>query len=326
MKRVLRHSVFSLLLYSAVLLHAENFRVSRLHAVELSGNSIEEKSIEIGINDSVAVFMPEDMTYVEGFELKIQIPQVVADWRDCVAMSVYDSVSPSPSEVKIDYSGTRVYVSPLPSKLNWIVQIPLKEKNFIKDSSYISKLNVVPDISDGNVFIRFQPAMKGVPDSTYESSLHVSVKPVLINKGKIKLSVQAPEKKSVEYELLIDDKPVKPVNDTVLLEKGSHSICVQTEDYRNEIRNVVVEQARTTPVSFVLKSLAPTLVVNAPANALVYVDGVRFEKLGKEVVIEEGQHNIRFNVGGYEVVRTLDVSKGKSYSANLMIDLEISEN
>lgn len=326
MKRVFKHSViFLFLLFAVPVLHGETFRVSKVVSVPLSGDSLDEKTVDIGINDALVVSLPEDMTYVEGFELKIQIPAAVADWRDSVAMSIYDGISPLPSSSKIDYSGTKIFVTPLPSRLNWIVQIPLKQKNSLKDSNYISKVNVIPETAGGNVFIRFQPAMKGVPDSTYEASLHIAVKPVLINKGKLKLSVSAPDKKVSDYEVMIDDKPCQLSNGTVLLEKGNHSICVQAEDYRNEIRNVYIEQAKTAAINIELKSLAPTLVVNAPANAIVYFDGARFDQVGKEVVIEEGQHTVRFVVGGYEVVRSVDVQKGKSYTANLMIDLEISE-
>lgn len=326
MKRVLRQTVviFSMLLATGFL-SAESFRVRKVVPVELSGDSLEEKSVSIGINDAISVNLPEDMTYVEGIELKIQIPSAVADWRDSVAMSIYDGLTPAPSSSQIDYAGTRIFVTPLPSRLTWIVQVPLTEKNSIKDSNYISKIGVIPETKGGKVFFRFQPAMKGVPDSTYEAQLAVAVKPVLINKGALKVSVKAPDNDAPAYEILVDDEPVKFIKGKVLLSKGNHNINLQAEEYRSEVRTVYIEQAKTTSIDFVLKSLAPTVTVTAPSNAAVYFDGVKFDQLGKEVVVSEGQHNVRCVVGGYEVVRALDVHKGKSYSVNLTIDLEVSE-
>lgn len=304
---------------------AEGFRVRTVHPIELSGNVIEEKTVSVGINDAVAILMPEDTSYLEGFDLKVQIPAIVADWRDSVAFSVYDGIKPRPSSSQIDYSGTRVFVVPLPPKLNWIVQVPLKAQNSMKDSNYVTKLNVIPDVSGGYTFLRFQPAMKGVPDETYEAVLQVTVKPVLMNKGTLALSVQAAGKTVSQYDFFVDDKPCVLKNGKILLDSGKHSISVQAEDFRNEVRSVYVEQAKTTALAISLKSLAPTLTVTAPENAQVFLDGQRFVSLGKEVVVTEGEHILKCLIGGYEMVRSLSVEKGKSYIANLTVDLEISE-
>ena len=305
--------------------YGESFRVRKVHTINLSGDSTEEKDISVGINDSIAVFLPEDTTYLEGFELKIQIPSIVADWRDSVAFSIYDSVKPRPSVSSIDYSGTRIFVNPLPAKLNWIVQVPLKEKNSIKDNGYITKINVMPELSSGYTFVRFQPAMKGVPDETYEAELKVSVKSVLMNKGTLKLAVHTPDNKQGNYELLIDDEPVILKNGRLLLSAGKHNVNVQSEEYRSEVRTVYIEQAKTTNLQVELKSLMPTLKVLAPVNASVFLDGEKLSALGKDIAVSEGEHVIKCLIGGYEMVRAINIEKGKSYTANLTVDLEISE-
>lgn len=316
---------FLFLFFSAFYSFSESFRVRKVHSVYLQGNSQEEQTANLGINDSLAVFMPEDMTYMEGFELKIQIPSIVADWMDSVAFSVYDGIKPKPNASQIDYSGTKIFVTPLPPKLSWIVQIPLKEKNSMKDSNYITKLNIMPNVSNGFAFIRFQPAMKGVPDETYEAELKIAIKPVLMNKGTLFLQVFTPDKKDGNYEILIDDEPAVLKDKKILIVPGKHNINVQSEEYRNEVRTVYVEQAKTSEVQVNLKSLAPTLTITAPENSSVFLDNVRITSLGKEFVVSEGEHIIKCQIGGYEMVRSLNVEKGKSYSANLTVDLEISE-
>lgn len=317
--------IFSFLLISGVFCWAETFRVRKVCSVSLPGDSVEEQNAVLGINDSLAVFMPADMTYLEGFELKIKIPQIVADWRDSVAFSVYDGIKPRPNVSSIDYSGTRIFVTPLPARLNWIVQVPLKNQNSIKNNDYIAKIDAVPDVSVGYTFIRFQPAMKGVPDETYEAKLNVFVKPVLMNKGTLKLDVSAPGGQAANYELFVDDEPQVLLDGKILLEAGKHNINIQSEEFRNEVRTVYIEQARTSEIQVALKSLAPTLTVTAPENSDVFIDDKKVESFGTEFVVSEGEHIVKCQLGSYEIVRSLSIEKGKSYSVNLAVDLEISE-
>ncbi len=317
--------IFSSLLIFGEFCQAETFRVRKLCAVMLPGDSTEEQTAVLGINDSLAVFMPEDMTYLEGFELKIKIPQIVADWRDSVAFSVYEGIKPRPNVSTIDYSGTRIFVTPVPAKLNWIVQVPLKRQNSIKDNGYIAKIDAVPDVSVGYAFIRFQPAMKGVPDETYEANLDVLVRPVLMNKGTLKLDVSAPDGKNASYELFVDDEPVELLNGKILLDSGKHNINIQSEEFRSEVRTVFIEQAKTSEIQVMLKSLAPTLTVSAPENSDVFIDDKKVDSFGKEFVVSEGDHIVKCLLGGYEIVRSIFIEKGKSYSVNLAVDLEISE-
>lgn len=323
-------AVFFLLFFQIISFSffAESFRVGKVHIATLSPSVAEEEIMNVGINESVAVFMPQDMTFIEGFELKVKIPQIVADWRDSVAFSLYNDIKPTPDISSIDYSGNRIFVVPLPAKLNWIVQIPLKKETSIKENSYVSKVDVIPNVSSGYAFIRFQPAMKGVPDETYEAKLTVLVKPVLINKGCLSLSVLNPEGNllnSSEYEVFIDDETADFRNGKVLLSCGKHNISVQSETFRNEVRSFYIEQAKTSEITVNLKSLTPTLTVTAPENSEVYIDDEKLNATGKEFEIKEGEHIIKCKIGSYEVVRSILVEKGKSYSANLMVDLEIVE-
>ena len=46
----------------------------------------------------------------------------------------------------------------------------------------------------------------------------------------------------------------------------------------------------------------------------------------KEFVITEGEHKIKFSIGDYEIVRSINAIKGKTYTANFSLDLDISEN
>jgi len=320
---------YAILVFAAAIaslhLFAETFRVRKLVPLKISGNETAEQSISIGINDGIALFMPDDMTFLEGIEIKMQIPAEISEWRDSVACSVYDGIKPVPSASQIDYSGTRIFVSALPSKLSWIIQIPLKQLNSLKDSSYISKINAIPNINSGYTFIRFQPAMKGIPEETINAKLNLAVKPILSNKGRLSLSIKTPSNSSLPYEVFVDDELIDNHAKPLILDTGMHKLSVQSQEYRTEMRSFLIEQAKTVPIEMELKSLAPTLIIIAPDNAQIFLDDESYKKTTEPALISEGEHKLRFVLGDYEVIRTLDVRKGKSYTANLSVDLKITE-
>ena len=131
-----------LFLFAATFLNAETFRVSKVKTVNLTNDFTTEKSTSVGINEALAIFLPEDKTFLQGLEIKMDIPSAIASWPDCVACSIYNDISPKPSESKIDYSGTRFFVSTLPGRLSWILQIPLTKNNTIKSKKVYQKYQI----------------------------------------------------------------------------------------------------------------------------------------------------------------------------------------
>ena len=100
------------------LLSAESFRVSKVHEVAVAQSSESEAIAKLGINEALAISLPADQTFIEGLELKFDIPEAVASWMDSVACSVYANITPTPKATQIDYSGNRAYVRTLPGKLS----------------------------------------------------------------------------------------------------------------------------------------------------------------------------------------------------------------
>lgn len=319
-----KYKLFFLLIVFSAMLYGESFRVRKVFPIQISGSDTVEQAFTIGINDSVALFMPQDSRYLEGIEIKMQIPQEISAWRDSVACSLYDKIKPVPSEAQIDYSGTRIFVSALPPKLSWILHIPLSGTNSLKDNQYISKVGVVPNVKTGYTFLRFQPAMKGIPEETFNATLNLTIKPLLINKGMLALVVKPPANFDFPYSVLIDDKPIENAS-RLLLEAGMHTLNIQSDDYRAEMRSVLIEQAKTSELTIELKSLAPTLMVTAPDNTEIFLDDTPYKKTHTPTLIDEGEHRLRFIMGDYEVIRTLTIHKGKTYTANLSVDLKITE-
>lgn len=344
--------------FSGIYLYPETFRVAKTNVINLvSKNSTENtNSIQIGINEGLCIKLSEDsdfMEFVQGIEIKMQIPEIIASWKDSVACTLYRTISPSPNSKRIDYSGTRGYVSTLPARLSWILQIPLVKQNSFKNDRYVSTAEEIPDTSNNCVFIRLQPVIKGIPEEILNAKITISVKPVLFDKGRLKLSIFPPEKESDSqnnlqqnelkndeniqnqnddfnvlkpFSVYIDDLPYDfSDKDSVILETGIHDISVISEFYRSEVRTLRIDQAKTTELLLTMKSINPTLLVTAPEGSEITVDEKPFFNVNQEVEISEGNHVIKFKIGGYEIVRTISAIKGKTYKADFTVDLKLSE-
>ena len=325
-KNFVKQIIFPLFfILSTAYLNAESFRVSKVHLVSVNQEPAYETSAKLGINDALAIQLPKDMIFIEGLELKFDIPEAVAYWMDSVACSVYANIKPKPVESQIDYSGSRSYVSTLPGKLSWVLQVPLKKENSIKSNNYTTKVDTVLEPEGNVLFIRLQPVMKGVPEETLNAKVPITVKPILTNKGLLKLELKTPDKEKNECSVFIDDKIVDFSKGSVMLETGVHNVSIISEKYRNELRTVRIDQAKQTELSVEMKSIEPTLLVTAPDGTNILLDGEVFKSAGSEVVISEGEHKLSFSIGDYELVRTISAIKGKTYKASFSLDLEITE-
>ena len=93
---LLKKFIFLLILVSFNSLYAETFRVSKVKVINLT-NTTSEMTAKLGINESLAIYLPEDKTFIQGLEIKMDIPSAVASWPDCVACSIYNKISPKPT-------------------------------------------------------------------------------------------------------------------------------------------------------------------------------------------------------------------------------------
>lgn len=328
LKRFSKFIIFSIIFsYIYAPIFAESFRVKKVHIINASNDITNcTETARIGINESLGIYLPEDKTFFEGLEIKFEIPDSLAAYRDSVACTLYSSISPSPAAEKIDYSGTRGFVQTLPGKLSWILQIPFIEKNSLKANSYTTIADSIPDISSNVVFLRLQPVMKGIPEEVSSSLITVTVKPLFIKKGKLNINLISENDETKNCSIFIDDEAVNySKKNGILLDTGIHNISVISEFYRNEVRTVRIDQAKKTELDIQLKSVDPTLILTAPDGTEVFLDEEKFTHFGEEILISEGEHKIRLILGDYEVTKKVTIVKGKTYTINLSVDLQINE-
>lgn len=324
-KAILASLILSI--FSQSILTSESFRVRKAHVISLENENKEVPAGDCNIYDAVAVYLPEDKTFIEGVEIKMVIPESIASWRNTVAATIYDRISPEPTERHIDYSGTRLFVNALPGKLSWVIQVPLKKENSIKENQYSTKIDTLPSDKCSNIFLKFQPIMKGIPEEVLNSLIAVSARPIFSDLGRLELKVSASDEAGAPYSVYIDDIPLNSTSN-ILLKTGIHNLAIVSENYRNEMRTFYIQQAKSTPLEISLKSVEPSLLITAPDGdgIKVYLDGNECTTIGKEFFISEGEHTVKFTIGSYEVVRSITAAKGKTYKAVLDVDLNISDD
>lgn len=305
---------------------AEVFRISELAVAHINQNPECEEVFKLGLSDAAVIYLPEDKTFLEGIEIKMDIPENVAMWRNSLACSIYDKLTPAPSEDLIDYSATSFYHGLIPAKLSWIVQLPFSNSTKIKANQYTTKIEEFPDLARNYLCLRIYPAMKGISDDIMDSIISVSVKPILSDKGQLNYSLITSADELQPCSIFIDDTSYDFTdNNSLLLDTGIHNISVISEFYRTEVRTVRIDQAKVTELLIEMKSIEPTMLITAPSGTKVLLDEEECTSVGKEFIITEGEHKVQFSIGDYEIVRTISTTKGKTYKINFLMDLQIAE-
>ena len=316
------------------ILNAESFRVKKTVFLNLANSGLSEsngetdsslsETIFAGINDCICINLPSDLTFIQGIELNIKIPQAITRCPNTIIYSLYDNISPVPSAKTIDYTGQELYTGVYPGLLSLTIQIPLVKGNTIKKTPYADK-TLIPEHSRNFVFLRNQLAMKGIPEEVYSAQFEISAKPILINKGRLIIKTNSAQLKNMA--ITVDDKIVElDKNNSCLLKPGLHNITITADSVRNENRSCMIEAAKNTVLEVNLKSTTPVLSINIPQGTQVFVNNQMTEIKNKSLSLPPGEYTLKFILGGYEVVKQLTVQEGRTYSINVTLNADILEN
>ena len=314
-------------LFMQLSVRAEPFRVHKTHLLQIENSlTLNENSIEVGTNDALVLVLPQNMDFVEGIEVTFKVPQLVAQERDSIAWTFYSGITPDPDLQVQDYRGMRGALGTFGSSLSLTIKIPLMEKNTIKKDSYSYFLTQVPDFSGGKIFIRLWQVMKGISEEIYDAHFEVSARPIFINKGRLILNAKAPNGGETKaFSVFLDEKAIEIGKDGLLLSPGIHTVNIISDYYRNEVRTVTVEKAKDCFLDIQLRDITPIIRIASPSVSEVSIDGRKLEAGEDTVSVKSGDHTIVFKVGNYELVRSIQVQNGRTYTVSVTIDAKITE-
>lgn len=306
---------------------AEPFRVGKTEIVEIS-SEMTQQSVKMGYSDAVAFVFTDPLLFLQGIEIELKIPQSIIPYRNSMSYSLYEKVSPEPSKEIIDYAAEKIVMEILPSRLSFILQIPVKTPHTLKSNSYVTVVKTSQIDAHTVLLFRLMPVMKGLSDMVENAVFSLEIKPLYTNEGMLTLSFTYPHEEKKPLTVRIDENTMQNNTKPFILKPGMHHISIVSDTYRNEVRVFNIAQGKNTNLEIQLRDIAPLLSIAAPENAVIFLDEIELTVPASERVnipTTAGVHSIRFVIGDYEIKKTVDVQNGKNYTVSLFIDAEIVE-
>jgi hypothetical protein len=313
------------LLFSCFHLQAESFRTIVEGVVEVSPGSTDN-AISIGINSAVIINLGADTRFLRGIEIEIAAPHGWLQYRDSVVMSMYNDLNPQTAEGISDMDGSRIAFEPLPSRLRIIYHVPVRQQHGLRTTtSIIVPANIVQPASFPIMF-RLMQVSKGLTEDFENMSFTFIARPILSDEGAVRLIPRYPAQlRNRPFTVFIDENHISNISEQILLREGEHHLVILSDDYRNESRRFVVEKAKIVELTIELQDPTPIIIFEGPQNAQIFLNNNPIPRNREPVTVEPGQHEVKFTVGDYTVIRTLNIQRGKTYRISLAVDLTIQE-
>lgn len=318
--------MLSLFTFSAF---SEDFRVRKVVVVDWE-NETSEHTVELGMMEALQINFAEQRNFIEAIEMEISLPPSVSEHGPAIAYTFYKDVLPEPSINEIDYAATKVNLDTFTYRQNYHFTIPVSKDYETTVDPYTTNISLPFTDQLNSIFMRLHIIMKGVPDGLYDSSVKVTLKPIFNTKGLLDLNIQYPEKITQNFEkypyvVFIDEEQIDFNGKDILLEEGSHHLAVTSDYFRSYVQTFDIDRTRTTDIAVQLQDIAPLLQITAPKDTVLHLNNNQFIDFTKPIEIVPGSHTLRFIVGDYEILRTIDVQNGRTYNVSLDFDVTITE-
>jgi hypothetical protein len=320
----------------------ENFRTVITGITEVTPEKPSGQTVGMSYNDAVLIKLGSGWRFLRGIEIDLNVPQaffyyygslVCEIWTD---IDLYPAAAAKTAEIAasqaVDLQGRQIRYEPLPTKIQTVYQMPLREDHGIKTSPYTVLLN--PQIpSSYPLLFKITPVIKGMDESILAMRFQLTVRPIIGDEGAVavKLNYPAspvgsgPSLQGRPVTVLIDDKVMENPQEEKLIKEGEHQLLIYSSDFRNENSRFVVERAKVTTLNVDLKDITPLLVFEAPEQAQISIDGTPLQRKNTPQPVEPGRHEVKVQVSDYTITKNITVQKGKTYTLSFMVDLSVTE-
>jgi len=317
---------FSLLALAFSPASAETFTATSVHTLSVSSLS-DKKSVSAGINDAVEIILPKDEDYIQGIEVTFRLPQRIAEKHENLSWSLYkDTQAITPDEASPVYSGTRIAMGSFGIYLSLVLKIPLYPNSAIKRDAYSYYIPNTSGSYGEKLLVRIQGARQFSEEELKLYPVEISAKPIFTEKSRLFIRLRPPAGKEVQpCTVFVDGKPCTIEKSGMLVSPGIHDISVTSDFYRNELRAVTVEGAKDTHVEIDLRDIAPLLRIIAPEGTKIFMDEQPVANMQAYFPLTQGEHTLRLKLGNYEIIRSISVQNGRSYSVNLTLEASVTE-
>jgi hypothetical protein len=305
-------------------LQAEPVRVLIAGTLELSPARTGGASLPLGYTDSALITLDKETRFYRGIELELIAPPEWLAYQGSLALILYADLDKSPPRGVADIEGRQLSLEPLPSKIQMVYQIPLRPSHGLRTSPYATVPTGVVLPGSFPLLARITPVVKGINGELETMVFTLTARPILSDEGAVRLGFRSPPQlPGRPFTVLIDDVLIENPREERLLREGEHHLVILSDDYRNENRRFLVERGKIAELSIELQDPTPLLIFEAPENARIFLDNAPLPDLRGPLPVEPGNHEVRFQVGDYSVVKPLLVQKGKTYRVALTVDVNV---
>ncbi len=325
MKR--RSAILFILLLICTTLHAENFRTTIVDSAEISAENPAGAAFSLSYIDSLLIYLDEDIRFLRGVEIELAVPQQYLQYRGSLAVALYSDIIEGAHTGVADVNAGQRHFEPIPNKLQTIYQIPIVSGHNLRSNPYASSPTGVVLPSSFPMLIRLMPVIKGLSDSIETMQFRVSAKPIFNDLGAVNIIIRYPVMlHGKPFTLIVDDEVIGNIDDELLLAEGEHHLVIISDDYRNESKRFIVEKSRVLDLAVELQDPTPLVIFEVPENTRVFFNNQEVTDIRTPYPTVPGEHQVRFQVGDYSIIKPLLVQKGKTYQVDLTIDVVVSEN
>ena len=312
------------LLIPGIHLHAESFRTIVEGSIDIS-RSKPAGTVSIGIEGSVLINM-DDVRFVRGIELEITAPQTWLPNRGALGMFIFNSLNQKTAEGPADFEGRRIAFEPLPARLRIVYHIPIRQHHGLRTTTSVIVPQVIVPPDTFPILFRLFPIDKGTSASFDQLRFNVTARPILSDEGAVKLVPRYPPLlRNKPFTVLIDDSFVNNISEEIVLREGEHHLVILSDDYRNESRRFLVERGRVIDLFIELQDPTPIILFEGPQNAVIFLNNSPVPDIREPVLVDPGSHEVKFQIGDYIIIRSINIQRGKTYRVALEVDLAIHE-
>jgi hypothetical protein len=314
------------LLFPTISLQAESFRTTVEGSIEVSPDKTAGGSVSLGINSSVLITLGAEKRFLRGFEVELSAPKEWLGQRGSLVIAVYNNLTPKTAAGVADIDGRRIAFDPLPDKLQIVYQIPMRQSHGLRTTPYVTVPAGIAPVETFPLIFRIMPVTKGLQEEIENLKFNLTIRPILSDEGAVRLIPRyPPQLRNRPFTAIIDDTVISSLSDQYVLKEGEHHLVILSEDYRNESRSFIVERAKILDLIIELTDPTPLIIFEGPQNARIFLNNAPVPHNHEPIPVEPGQHEAKFQIGDYTVIKALNIQRGKTYRVVLEVDLTIHE-
>jgi hypothetical protein len=320
-----------LLLFNILALaHAENIRGLVVDEVTLVPATGFEATSALRLEEMVSVSVADSGRYLKAVHIEILLSNTLKKYFDSFGLVIFKNVDPLPRRGGRAFQGEKIFFHYLPYLNRVYVTVPTlpatEEAALPPVGSFRLEEHVRPE--EFPLLVAVIPLMKGIPNSIQDKQFFLTLRPVLVKKGLLELSVQYPPGSEGEaVEIAVDGRAVEAGDGLLELDSGIHTLNIRSPSFKEVNATFAIESGKTSKVDIILEELAIGLTLEAPQEAEIYLDG---EKVGNHsqtvYALEPGSHLVRIKIGDYSISKKFTAKPGKNYHISCVFDIFINED